>query len=191
MSSWRPICLQDVDLKIITKVIANRLKKVVEEVIHLDQIGFRGGQYIGQTLQLIQDIIEFTENEQKDAFLISLDIEKAFDSVEWEYLDEIAEAMGLSGYLYDWIKLARCNMNIKINNNGWVSKPITISRGLKQGDPLSPYLFLLPIEPLAQKIRDNKLIQGIEIEGEECKLSQYADDITIYCSNPDSILLTL
>ena len=186
-SSWRPICLQDVDLKIITKTIANRLKTVIEEVIHPDQIGFRGGQYIGQTIQLIQDIIECTEKEQKNAFLVSLDIEKAFDSVEWDYLDEIVKAMGIQGYLYDWIKLARSNMTIKINNNGWVSKPMTVSRGLKQGDPLSPYLFLISIEPLAQHIRNNTCIEGIKVHIDECKLSQYADDTTIYCANPNSL----
>ena len=130
VASWRPICLQAVDLKIITKAIANRLKIAIEEVIHQDQIGFRGGQYIGQTIQLIQDVIEYSQKKQNDAYLISLDIEKAFDSVEWEYLDKIIEQMDMQGYMHNWIKLARSNMKIKINNNGWISKPMEVSRGL-------------------------------------------------------------
>ena len=187
LASWRPICLQAVDLKIITKAIANRLKTAIEEVIHQDQIGFRGGQYIGQTIQLIQDVIEYSQKKQNDAYLISLDIEKAFDSVEWEYLDKVIEEMDMQGYLHNWIKLARSNMEIKINNNGWVSKAIKVTRGLKQGDPLSPYLFLISIEPLAQKIRDDPDIKGIKIADKECKLSQYADDTTIYCTDQNSI----
>ena len=186
-ASWRPICLQGVDMKIFTKAIANRIKIAIEEIIHQDQIGFRSGQYIGQTIQLIQDIMQETKEKNLDAYLLSLDIEKAFDSVEWEYLDLVMEEMGMGGYTHDWIKLARSDMTIKINNNGWVTKEFSVTRGLKQGDPISPYLFLISIEPLAQKIRDDNRIEAITIQGQICKLSQYADDTTLYCVGKYSI----
>ena len=186
-ASWRPICLQGVDLKIVAKVIAERIKKVVEQVVHDDQIGFRAGKYIGETLQLIMDLIDYTDKQKMPGYIVSLDIEKAFDSVEWTYLDKVLSAMGLGENILKWINILRINSTIKINNNGWTTKQFETTRGLKQGDPLSPYLFLLSIEPLAQVIREEKRIKGIKINDIEFKMSQYADDTTLYCGDEASL----
>ena len=186
-ASWRPISLQGVDIKIIAKAIATRLKHKLQDIIHEDQIGFRPGKYIGETIQLITDLMHYTRKNDISAYILSLDIEKAFDSVEWQYLDYVMHKFNFGAYFMNWIKIFRSNASIKIINNGWTSPPIKITRGVRQGDPLSPYLFLLSIEPLANYIRLNEQVKGIYVYGIEFKLSQYADDTTIYTSDPETI----
>ena len=93
-ASWRPICLQGVDIKIVAKVLATILKSVLDYVIHEDQVGFRAGKYIGETLQFIMDLMDKVEKEKIGGYILSLDIEKAFDSVEWPYLDKALERFG-------------------------------------------------------------------------------------------------
>ena len=185
--SWRPICLQGVDVKIIAKTIALKLKEAIKEVIHEDQVGFQSGKYIGETLQLNMDLIHHAKQLNLEAYMVSLDIEKAFDSVEHNYLDHVLEKVGFGEKFREWIKIFRTNASIKILNKGWTSKEFKVTRGVRQGDPLSPYLFLLSIEPLSQYIRANKKIQGIKIKDREFKLTQYADDTTVYCTNEESI----
>ena len=187
--SWRPISLQGVDIKIIAKAIATRLRDKLQYIIHEDQIGFRPGKYIGETIQLITDLMQHTSNKKIKAYILSLDIEKAFDSVEWQYLDHVMTKFNFGEYFKKWIKIFRTNANIKILNNGWTSPPMKITRGVRQGDPLSPYLFLLSIEPLANYIRNNKEIRGIKVHNQEYKLSQYADDTTIYTNDKKTIVM--
>ena len=178
VKSWRPICLQGVDIKIIAKALATKLQTVLDTVIHEDQVGFKAGSYIGQTIQMLNDIINYTTVHKVPGFIVSLDIEKAFDSVEWEYLDKTMVAFGLSPRFIKWVQILRRNTAIKILNNGWVTNPMNITKGLKQGDPLSPYLFLLSIEPFSIAIRQSKIIKGINIY-----------DQIINCHNLQMILL--
>ena len=185
-ASWRPICLQGVDIKIVAKALATRLKEALNDVIHEDQVGFRAGKYIGETLQFIMDLIDEAEKQSLQGFILSLDIEKAFDSVEWPYLDEVLVQFGFGEKFRKWMKVLRKDSCLKNLNNGWASKTVQISRGVRQGDPLSPYLFLLSIEPLAIRIRATKEIHGIRIGEIEYKLNQYADDTTLYLQVEES-----
>ena len=187
VESWHPISLQGVDIKIIVKVIATRIRSKLDLIIHEDQIGFRPGKYIGETIQLITELMHYTQDKKLEAYMLSLDIEKAFDSVKWEYMDYVINRFNFGEKLHRWIKILRKNASIIILNNGWTSPPMLITRGVRQGDPLSPYLFLISIEPLANYIRNQQDIKGIKINDVEFKLSQYADDTTLYLSNKESI----
>ena len=108
-AAWRPICLQGVDIKIIAKILATRLKNALEYVIHKDKVGFRAGKYIGETLQFIMDLMGKAEKDKIDGFILSLDIEKAFDSVEWPYLDEVLEKFGFGMKFRKWVRVLRGN----------------------------------------------------------------------------------
>ena len=123
VESWRPISLQGVDIKIIAKAIATKVRSKLDYVLHEDQIGFRPGKYIGESIQLISELMQYTEDNKMEAYILSLDIEKAFDSVEWDYLDYVLAKFNFGTNICTWIKLLRCNASIKILNNGWTSPP--------------------------------------------------------------------
>ena len=86
LSNWRPITLLDVDYKIASKVIAKRIERVLPSLIHPDQTGFMKGRYIGQNIRLINDIIQQTELQKIPGILLLLDFQKAFDTLEWPFI---------------------------------------------------------------------------------------------------------
>ena len=136
---------------------------------------------------MLADTLFYTNTHNIEAYLLSLDIEKAFDSVEWNYLDQALASFGIGDNFIRWIQILRQNANIKILNEGWTTKPFSVTKGLKQGDPLSPYLFLFSIEPLAHKIRLDNEIPGLNIGNTELKLNQFADDTTIITTSLQSL----
>ena len=107
-----------------------------------------------------------------------LDFEKAFDSVEWSFIWKTLSSFNFGSSLTNWIKLCYCSIESYVLNNGWASSYFTPERGVRQGCPLSPYIFILCAEVLANKIRENKDITGLTVRGHEIKISQYADDTT-------------
>ena len=84
IKNWRPLTMLNVDYKIVAKAIAQRLKAHLHKVIHPDQTGFLQGRFIGENIRKILDLIEYTENENIPALLISVDFEKCFDRIEWQ-----------------------------------------------------------------------------------------------------------
>ena len=87
LKNWRPLTLLNSDYKCLAKIIANRIKKVLKTIIDNDQTGFIKGRYIGQNITKLLDIMDYTDNEHIPALLISIDYEKAFDTIEWETID--------------------------------------------------------------------------------------------------------
>ena len=108
-----------------------------------------------------------------------LDFEKAFDTIEWTFIKKPLNYFGFGTSLIQWFTIFYCCPESCILNNGWTSEFFEIQRGVRQGCPLSPYLFILAVEMLAKEIRRNKKISGFLINNEEIKLSQYADDTTL------------
>ena len=186
IENWRPISLINVDAKIISKVIAVRVKNVLPNIIHHNQTGYVKDRYIGETVRSIFDIMEFTDTENTPDILIFIDFKKAFDTVEWHYLFDCLKAFNFGPDLINWVKTFYRNIESCVINNGLTSDYFTLARGVRQGDPLSPYLFLLVIETLAISIRKNPEIEGIKIGNNETKVLQYADDTTAVLSNLDS-----
>ena len=79
----------NVDYKIITKVLANRMKKVLPNLIHSDQTGFLKGRYIGENVRLLLDIINYTDNTNAPGYAFSIDFEKAFDKIKWSCIKKL------------------------------------------------------------------------------------------------------
>jgi len=107
---------------------------------------------------------------------VFLDYQKAFDSVELHVINKCLESFGFGPQIRKWIKCIYRNTQSCIINNGHISEFFILERGLRQGCPLSPYLFILVVELLAISIRNNNDIKGISINEHECKINQYADD---------------
>ena len=176
LKCWRPISLLNVDYKIVSKTLARRLVDVLPNIVHNNQVGYVKGRYIGQNIRTAIDILQYTKLENKSGILISVDFEKAFDSVEWSFMIEVLKKFNFGEIFLKWIKLFYKNAESCTINNGLTSGYFQLSRGVRQGDPLSPYLFIICAEILAIKIRENKNIKGIWVEKEELKIIQFADD---------------
>ena len=178
----------NVDAKIISNAIANRIKKILPNIIHHNQTVYVKDQFIGETkiIQSILDVMEFTEKKKLPGLLIFIDFQKAFDTLEWNFLAQCLSFFNSGPDFMRWIRTFYRHIQSCVINNGLSSNYFNLTRGVRQGDPLSPYLFLLAVEILAIAVRDNFSIKGITIEDEETKLLQYADDTTAVLSGTDS-----
>jgi exonuclease III len=179
LKNWRPISLLNVAYKIASACISNRLKKVLPNIIHESQTGFLKGRYIGNNVRLLYDTIVYTEKQNIPGMLLSIDFEKAFDSVSWQFLEKCLAFFGFGPDLIKWIKIFYNDINACVLVNGQYSSWFPILRGVRQGDPLSPYLYLVCAEVLSLYIRKNDLIRGIKLREKEALLSQFADDTTL------------
>ena len=169
-----------------TKVLAARIKGVLPSIIHHNQTGHIKDRYVGETIRSIFDVMDFTLNENISGLMIFIDFHKAFDSIEWDYLYKCLEAFNFGEDFIRWAKTFNKNIESCTVNNGFFSKYFKLERGVRQGDPLSAYLFVLAIETLAIAIGQNSEIKGIVIGKEETKLLQYADDTTATLSDKNS-----
>ena len=124
--------------------------------------------------------------ENIPGLMLFIDFQKAFDSVEWEFLFKCLEAFNFGPDFLHWVKVFYKNIQSCILNNGMTSSFFTLKRGVRQGDPLSPYLFVVAVETLAIAIRQNSDMKGIYIEEQETKLLQYADDTTAILADTNS-----
>ena len=172
--------LLDVVYKIASGAIANRLKLVLDELIDKDQTGFIKGRFIGENTRLIYAIMSFTEQNDIPGLLVLIDFEKAFDSVSWSFIQKVLKFLNFGPSICRWIETLYNNITSSVIQCGHMSEFFNIGRGCRQGDPLSPYIFILCAEFLAVKIRHNKNIKGIHINGTEFKISQYADDTSLF-----------
>jgi len=178
LDSWRPISLLNTDVKILSKALAFRIKKVLPNIIHHNQSGYVEGRYIGETVRTIYNIMDFTKNEGTSSILVFLDFEKAFDSIEWNFIHRCLEVFGFGSDFIRWFLELYKDISSCVCNNGVHLDYFTLERGLRQGDPLSPYIFIIAVELLSINIRTNNNIRGINIGDTEIKVLQYADDTT-------------
>ena len=116
-----------------------------------------------------------------------MDFEKAFDSVSHRYLFQILKLFGFGDSFCSWVKLLYKGISSCVMNGGHSTGYFEIERGIRQGDPLSPYLFLVAIEVLAHAIRRDNGIKGIAFGKSEIRKVFYADDMTIFLKDIDSV----
>ncbi|MGI9312030.1 MAG: RNA-directed DNA polymerase, partial [Alphaproteobacteria bacterium] len=191
VKNWRPISLLNVDYKIAAKCIANRIKGVIKSVIHVDQTGFIKGRYIGESIRTILDLIDICRDQSISSFMLFIDFEKAFDSVSWYFIDKGLAAFNFGIDLRRWVKVLYQNSSACIVNNGNSSGFFNIRRGVGQGCPLSPYLFIICVEYLAIHLRSSSDFKGISAHNFKFKLAQYADDTTIFIDCNKNSLTTV
>ena len=142
VKNYRPISLLTTHYKRIAKTMANRLKLVLDDLIHEDQNGFMKGRNIGCNIRTIIDLIEYTDIKDIPGSIVLLDIEKAFGSVEHGFLYEVLSRFNLGDNFIQWVKtFYNCRKSYVINN-GFLSKPIDMSRGIFQGCPCNFTLFV-------------------------------------------------
>lgn len=184
MGSYRPISLLNSDQKILAKILASRLNTVIDKLVHSDQTGFIPDRSSFNNLRGLFNII-YSSKLQQDLLVLSLDAEKAFDHVEWSYLFAVLEKFQLGQDFISWIKLLYKNPTARILTNQTLSTQFKL-RGTRQGCVLSPLLFVLALEPLAQTIRTHPDIHGYDTAYTSNTISLYADDILLYITKPQT-----
>lgn len=138
LNNWRPITLLNVDYKIITRTLAQRLQKVITEIVSTDQNGYIKSRFIGFSIRQIQDIIDYAEESNLEGVLLFLDYQKAFDSIEWNFMNLALETFGFGHNFRNSVKMLYKNANNSIINNGWVSNSFSVSRGSDKDVPYRP-----------------------------------------------------
>ena len=190
-ANFRPISLINVDSKILAKVLALRLETVLPYIIHTDQVGFIKGRSSTDNLRRLLHLMWLNSSNTAPVAAISLDAEKAFDRVEWGFLHSALSEFGFGTGFSKWIKIMYNSPKAAVMTNGVTSSFFDLSRGTRQGCPLSPLLFTIALEPLAAAIRANPSIKGVNGGGSEHKLMLYADDILFLTSDPKNSLPAL
>lgn len=133
----------------------------MDKLIHKDQTGFMKGHLAADNIQRQIHVIYETQQLKTPCAILSLGAEKAFDRLEWQYLWTVLERFGLGKGFVDMIHVLYANPTAMMSTNGLHSNPFPIFRGTRQGCDLSPNLFVLSLEPLAQHLRENQLITPI------------------------------
>lgn len=187
IKNWRPITLLNTDYKILTKLLAIRLQKCIKEIIHPDQTGYVKGRYIGYNIRLINDIITNYERSNENASILFLDYQKAFDSIKWDFINKALNKFGFGNNFTRWIEALYKNTESCVINNGHSTGFFKLERGIRQGCPISALLFIIAIETFAIKLRNSTNIAGLVINGTEIKISQLADDTTLFLKDNNSI----
>ena len=180
--NWRPISLLNCDYKLCARALAGRLLNILQHVIHPDQSCGVRGRYIGENVVLLRGIVDFSTESGTPGAILSLDQEKAFDRVDWNFLFRTLSHLGFGHSFISWVRLLYSGISSAVLLNGYTSDPFFPSRGVRQGCPLSPLLYVISIEVLAANIRANKVIQGLALPRVAEPLpvvSLYADDTSV------------
>ena len=188
LKNWRPISLLNVTYKILSGIIANRIKSILPKIIHENQKGFMAGRYIGENTRLLYDVIHICNEKNIPGLLLMVDFEKAFDSVSWKFIRNVLIFFNFGETIINWINIFFNNFKLCVTQNGFYSPFFPIGRGCRQGDPVSPYIFLMCVEIMGALFRKNKDIRGIHIMNKEYKILQYADDTAILLDGTENSL---
>lgn len=153
VDAFCPICLQNCSIEILGKVLTRRLQKEIGNMIDLHQTGFLKGRSISETFVFVAEVVQTCNKRKLPSLLLKLDFAKAFDMVIWDSLDIILQARGFQERWCRWMQDILSSSKSAILVNGCLGPWINCKRGLRQSDPLSPYLFLLVADTLQDMIR--------------------------------------
>ena len=185
LDDYRPITLLNTELKILARVLANRLQLVISDLIGPEQTFAVKGRSIQDNKHLIREVLEGIKDDT-EAALISLDQSKAFDRVDNRFLASVLETSGFKPKFRRWISMMYHNPQAVVQVNGRRSGVIAVERSVRHGCPLSPLLYVLSLEPLLHRLRDegtSLTLRGIPFVGcLSARVSAFADDITVFVS---------
>eukprot|EP00253_Pinus_taeda_P023386 PITA_23386 len=187
---FRPIALCNVIYKLISKVVANRLKPLLPLLILPEQTGYVEGRQIMDGIILSKEVIHSLKILKKPSMIMKLDLSKAFDKLSWEYIHQMLLAFGFNATWTRWIMNLITSPCFSVLLNGSPSLPFRPSRGIRQGDPLSPFIFVLMAEGLSRLLHhvvSSQAIKGIALHGlHPLSHQQFVDDTMLF-GHPSSL----
>ncbi|KAF1327406.1 reverse transcriptase, partial [Globisporangium splendens] len=190
---YRPIALLNSDYKIFTRIFATRLRTVLPWLIHHTQAGFVPGRAIPTTIDVLLAAQQRATSDpaMSRAIALLLDFAKAYDSLDRSFLAQALQHLGFPLKFVHLVKVLHSQTTYKFIVNGFLSRKYNVTSGIRQGCPLAPLLFILALEVLYRKIEASDEIHGVELQAAGCatevRLGGYADDTTIYLSDPKDI----
>nr|XP_033805871.1 histone-lysine N-methyltransferase SETDB2 [Geotrypetes seraphini] len=189
--SYRPISLLNFDVKLLARILANRLARVLPLLLHESQVGFVKGRSVAKNLRRILISLEYASRVAAPSLLISFDAEKAFDRVRWDFLFATLDKYGFGGRFVSALRALYASPQASVWVNGCRSSLFEIHTGTRQGCPLSPLLFVLTLDPLLRDIYSNPTIRGIQLGDQSFKVAAFADDLLAFLTDPSSSLQAL
>ncbi|XP_028074331.1 uncharacterized protein LOC114276709 [Camellia sinensis] len=196
ITDFRPISLISSIYKVVAKVLANRMKVVVPKIIDRVQSAFLSGRNIMDGVLVANEIVDWWKKTNRKGLIIKLDFEKAYDTVNWNFLFQMLENFGFGPTWTKWIKECISSARVSILVNGSPSTEFCPQKGLRQGDPLSPFLFNVVAEGLnilISRAKDMGLVRGISVGANGLNIShlQFADDTVLFCEAEGSQILAI
>lgn len=183
--SYRPISLINVDVKILSKIIASRLACLLPSLLHPAQSGFVSGRSATLNIRKVLMALHYaTTHPDQDVAIISLDAEKAFDNVSLSWLFRVLQQFGFTGPILSFLQQMYASPTARLVTPDFVSASIPLTKGTRQGCPLSPLLFNLAIEPLSRLLNAQDGVSGIAIGDQVLRSALFADDILLFSTNP-------
>lgn len=189
--NWRPISMLNTDYKILAKVLAKRLSSVLPSLVHPNQTGFIPTRFIGDNIRNTQAIIDFTTQTGRSGLVVSLDFRAAFDSLDHQFLMQALNTYRLGDFFSSWIATLYASAESCVLNGGQSSGWFPFQRGIRQGCPISPFLFALAVEKMADEIRRKENIVGLDLLNTHTKILQFADDSTLFLKTESSLVQAL
>ncbi|CAI5483012.1 unnamed protein product [Closterium sp. Yama58-4] len=186
LGNYRPITLLSTVYKILAKVLATRLKKVLHEVISEDQVGFLPGRKLADAVTVVADAIEAGVSGREDWYLLMIDFRKAFDSISRPFLFRTLRRMGIPEEFVSWAEGLHRETGTRVHVNGWTGDMVAVKKGVRQGCPLAPFLFLCAVKPLCQELTKCKLGIGRRGIGKLAYLG-YADDTSLLLRGAEQV----
>ena len=119
IKNCRPIILINVDAKIASKALATRVGKIIHKLVYTDQTAYVKSRFISESVRLVEDLLEYTDQENEDRILLAADIEKKIDSVEYSFIYTILEKFGFGGNLIQWMRTLLNDAQNCVVNNGF------------------------------------------------------------------------
>ena len=161
-------------------MIANRLKSELPYLINEYQTGFISGRFIGENTRTVYDLIDHCTTYHKRGLILISDFAKAFDTIEWPFINQIFQFLNFGEAFCEYLKLLQTDSYSRIGENGFLSDRVPLSRGCRQLDPISPYVFVICAEVLSHVLRECEDVKGIEVHDVKMLVSQNADDKSLF-----------
>ncbi|CAK9798939.1 Retrovirus-related Pol polyprotein from type-1 retrotransposable element R2 (Fragment) [Anthophora plagiata] len=181
-TNWRPITISSRILRLLNKIIVTRLENEIR--LSHAQRGFTKTDGIMANTTILQTLIKSNRLKSKPFTVLSIDLAKAFDSINIASIIEALNKRQIDEHTIEYIKSTYKDVVTILECHGYRSEPIPINRGVKQGDPMSGFLFNLVIDELLKKLSK---CDGIEVNGAKLTTMAFADDIVVLAPNPKTM----
>ncbi|CAI5474483.1 unnamed protein product [Closterium sp. Yama58-4] len=186
LGNYRPITLLSAIYKIVAKLLTNRMKKVLPQVISENQFSFIPGRRLADAVKVVADTIDAAVIGKEDWYLLMVDFQKAYDSVSRTFLFRTLERMGFPAAFINWTRGLHEHAATQLLVNGWLGERVNVESGVRQGCPLAPFLFICAAEPLSQEAERRRL--GLRKRGKGgLAYLGYADDTTLLLQGKEQL----